>query len=65
MSDVGEALVATAIGILVAIPCVAFFNFFQRVIRSRLGQAETLSRELLAYLRSKEGVGSASSSAAE
>ncbi len=54
MAEVGEALVATAIGILVAIPCVAFFNFFQRVIRARLGQAETLSRELLAHLRSKE-----------
>lgn len=55
MAEVGEALVATAIGILVAIPCVAFFNFFQRVIRARLGQAETLSRELLAYLRGKDG----------
>lgn len=54
MAEVGEALVATAIGILVAIPCVAFFNFFQRVIRARLGQSETLSRELLALLRSKE-----------
>ncbi len=52
MSEVGEALVATAIGIVVAIPSVAFFNFFQRIIRSRLGQAETLSHELLAYLRS-------------
>lgn len=52
MAEVGEALVATAIGIIVAIPSVAFFNFFQRVIRSRLGQAETLSHELLAHLRS-------------
>jgi biopolymer transport protein ExbB len=51
MSEVGEALVATAIGIVVAIPAVAFFNFFQRVIKARLGQAETLMHELLAYLR--------------
>jgi biopolymer transport protein ExbB len=51
MSEVGEALVATAIGIVVAIPAVAFFNFFQRVIKARLGQAETLTHELLAYLR--------------
>jgi biopolymer transport protein ExbB len=51
MSDVGEALVATAIGILVAIPAVAFFNYFQRIIKARLGQAETLSHELLAHLR--------------
>jgi biopolymer transport protein ExbB len=51
MADVGEALVATAIGILVAIPAVAFFNYFQRIIKARLGQAETLSHELLAHLR--------------
>ena len=51
MSEVGEALVATAIGIVVAIPAVAFFNFFQRVIKSRLGQSETLAHELLAHLR--------------
>ena len=51
MSEVGEALVATAIGIVVAIPAVAFFNFFQRIIKARLGQSETLMHELLAYLR--------------
>lgn len=63
MSEVGEALVATAIGILVAIPTVAFFNFFQRVIKARLGQADALSRELLAYLRSDKS--GAAASAAE
>ncbi len=52
MTEVGEALVATAIGIVVAIPSVAFFNFFQRIIRARLAQADTLAHELLAYLRS-------------
>ena len=51
MAEVGEALVATAIGIVVAIPAVAFFNFFQRVIKARLGQADALSHELLAQLR--------------
>jgi biopolymer transport protein ExbB len=54
MSEVGEALVATAIGIVVAIPAVAFFNFFQRIIKARLAQADTLSHELLAYLRSDD-----------
>jgi biopolymer transport protein ExbB len=52
MSEVGEALVATAIGIVVAIPAVAFFNFFQRIIKARLAQADTLMHELLAHLRS-------------
>jgi biopolymer transport protein ExbB len=54
MAEVGEALVATAIGIVVAIPAVAFFNFFQRVIKARLGQAETLAHELLANLRAEK-----------
>jgi biopolymer transport protein ExbB len=50
MSEVGGALVATAIGILVALPAVAFFNGFQRVIKGRLGRADALGRELLAQL---------------
>lgn len=50
MSEVGEALVATAVGILVALPAVAFFNYFQRLIRGRLTRADALSRELLASL---------------
>jgi len=54
MSEVGEALVATAIGIVVAIPAVAFFNYFQRVIKSRLGRADTLSHELLAHLKAEK-----------
>jgi len=54
MSEVGEALVATAIGIIVAIPAVAFFNFFQRVIKARLGQADALSHDLLAQLRAQK-----------
>jgi biopolymer transport protein ExbB len=51
MSEIGEALVATAIGILVAVPAVAFFNLFQRIIKARLAQADALSRELLAHLQ--------------
>jgi biopolymer transport protein ExbB len=50
MSEVGGALVATAIDILVALPAVAFFNAFQRVIKTRLSRADALGRELLAQL---------------
>ena len=39
MAEIGEALIATAIGLLVALPAVAAFNGFQRLVRSRLGQA--------------------------
>jgi biopolymer transport protein ExbB len=55
MAEVGEALVATAIGILVALPSVAAFNTFQRVIKVRLARAEALGRNVLAAFRA-EGV---------
>ena len=47
-------IVLSAAPLLVAIPAVAFFNFFQRIIKARLGQAETLAHELLAYLRAEK-----------
>jgi len=53
MSEVGEALVATAVGIIVALPAVAFYNFFQRVIRVRLSRADALGRQLLAFVKTK------------
>jgi biopolymer transport protein ExbB/TolQ len=55
MAEVGEALVATAIGILVALPSVAAFNTFQRMIKVRLARAEALGRNVLAAFR-PEGV---------
>jgi biopolymer transport protein ExbB len=54
LSEIGEALIATAIGILVALPAVVFFNLFQRAIRARLGQSEALRHEVLAYLKTGE-----------
>lgn len=54
MAEVGEALVATAIGIMVAIPAVAAFNLFQRVIKARLGRAEELSSYVAAWVGHKE-----------
>ena len=57
MTEVGEALVATAIGLLVALPAVAFFNYFQRLIRYRLTWADALGRDLLAHLKGTEQTG--------
>jgi len=51
MAEVGEALVATAIGILVALPAIAFFNFFQRIIKARLARASAFGNEVLAVLK--------------
>lgn len=50
MASISEALVATAIGLFVAIPAVAAFNAFQRVIKSKLANTEVLTRVLLAHL---------------
>jgi biopolymer transport protein ExbB len=52
MSSIAEALVATAVGLLVALPAVAAYNFFQGRITSVLGGSDTLSRVLLAWLKS-------------
>jgi biopolymer transport protein ExbB/TolQ len=53
MAEVGEALVATAIGLLVALPAVATFNLFSRMIRARLGRGSALGSEVLAHLKSR------------
>ncbi len=50
MAGIAEALVATAVGLLVAIPAVAMFNVFQRRARAILANTEALSRVLLAHL---------------
>lgn len=52
MSSLAEALVATAVGIGVAIPAVFAFNIFQRATKTWLADSDVLSRELLAYLHS-------------
>jgi biopolymer transport protein ExbB len=54
MSAIAEALVATALGLAVAIPAVVGFNYFQRRIRVFVGNADALGRELLAHLRGVE-----------
>jgi biopolymer transport protein ExbB len=51
MSSIAEALVATAVGLAVAIPAVASNNFFQRMIRATLANTEALTRILLAHLK--------------
>jgi biopolymer transport protein ExbB/TolQ len=50
MTEVGEALIATAVGILVALPAIAAFNIFQRVVKTRLARIDALGRELVAAL---------------
>lgn len=49
MSSIAEALVATAVGLVVAIPAVIVFNHFQGLLTVTLGNAETLGHVLLAH----------------
>ncbi len=53
MSTISEALVATAVGLVVAIPAVAVFNYFQGRVNGALADAETLGHVLLAHLRAE------------
>jgi biopolymer transport protein ExbB len=53
MSNIAEALVATAVGLLVAIPAVFAFNAFQRLVKTTLANTDALSHILLAHLRAE------------
>ena len=49
MSGISEALVATAVGLLVAIPAVIAFNTFQRLVKGRIANADTVMRLVLTH----------------
>ncbi len=51
---IAEALVATAVGLLVAIPAVVAFNSFKSTVNSRIGNTDFLASILLAHA-GKEG----------
>jgi biopolymer transport protein ExbB len=51
MSGVFEALVATAVGLMVAIPAVIGFNYFQRRVRATIGSVDSLAHLVLSQLR--------------
>lgn len=54
MGTISEALVATAIGLLVAIPAVAAYNFFQRKIKAMMGDTEVLTQLVLAHAHARD-----------
>lgn len=51
MSGIAEALVATGVGLLVALPAVAAYNIFTRRVERATSASEVLAHEILALLK--------------
>jgi biopolymer transport protein ExbB len=54
MAGLSEALVATAVGLLVAIPAVMAYNYFLKRAGEYLAETDALSRLLMAALKEKK-----------
>jgi biopolymer transport protein ExbB len=54
MGGIAEALIATAVGLLVAIPAIIAFNHFKAKVKVATNNAQMLSRILLSLLKSDE-----------
>lgn len=54
MTGISEALVATAIGLLVAIPAVIAFNTFTRRVKGLMSEADALNGMVLSQLVSRD-----------
>lgn len=60
MAGIAEALIATAVGLLVAIPAVIAYNVFKGRVKNAVTDCQMLSRVLLAQLKATDGSGKAS-----
>jgi biopolymer transport protein ExbB len=54
MTGISEALVATAVGLAVAIPAVVAFNAFNRWLKTITARTESLGHALVGHLRAQE-----------
>jgi biopolymer transport protein ExbB len=52
MTGVSEALVATAVGLVVALPAVAMFNVYGRALKTIVARSESLGHALASHLKS-------------
>lgn len=59
MTGISEALVATAVGLAVAIPAVVAFNAFNRWLKTITARTESLGHALVGHLRAQDGSGRA------
>lgn len=51
MAGISEALVATAVGLMVAIPAVVAYNYLSRQVKSVLTRSDALNEQVLVRLR--------------
>jgi biopolymer transport protein ExbB len=63
MAGVFEALVATAVGLFVAIPAVVAFNIFERMVRTRMALVDSLAHLVLSTASSTAPVAAAQTQA--
>lgn len=52
---ISEALVATAVGLFVAIPAVVIYNWFKSTVKERIGNTDFLMRIVMAHLGQEQG----------
>jgi biopolymer transport protein ExbB len=57
MAGISEALVATAVGLFVALPAVVAYNLFQRSLRRSTQRATALGHAAIAHLEARPGRG--------
>ncbi len=55
MAGISEALVATAVGLMVAIPAVIAYNTFQRLIKRHVANAESISKVIASHYSQTKG----------
>lgn len=55
MAGISQALVATAVGLLVAIPAVVAYNYFQRKVKAIMQSLEATKNICLVYAKSRKG----------
>jgi biopolymer transport protein ExbB/biopolymer transport protein TolQ len=58
MSGIAEALVATGVGLFVAIPAVVAYNIVQKKIGSIESNVVTIGKQITALLKSERKIGS-------
>ncbi len=50
MQGISEALVATAVGLMVAIPAVVAYNAFQRAVRAQMARSDEVAHVILTFV---------------